>query len=246
MDKADISLELELFGEESADGGFLKGDQSGSNSAGNKRKAVTDSYSSTTSPPRKKKLEKKSAKFDSKGFLREESDAKHLYWAPFQFSDDPKETRQNNAGKDIPTNHQLKKAYATDTIDTKFDDHTQLRAWLKIHQQPSGGKYADLVGRIGEYIEERGGEIDDRYGTVKAVRKKASRPKKQKVLTRAEILAAAQKAFEEANQPKVQPAGTKPQASSSDKAREGTTTNMKRSKTKQVRTKEGDPDMRSQ
>ncbi|KAM3413496.1 hypothetical protein BST61_g11567 [Cercospora zeina] len=245
MDKLDISLELELFGEESADEGSRKGDQSGAKATGTKRKAVTDVDNSTASPPKKKKHEEKSAKFDSKGFLHEESDAKHSHWAPFQVSDDPNETRKNNADKVIPTNTQLKKAYATDTIDTKFD-HTQLRAWLKIHQQPCGGKYADLMARSGEYIEAHGGEIDDRYGTVKAVRKKVSKPRKQQPQTRAEILAAAQKAFEEANRPKVQPAGTKPQASSTDKAREGNSRDIERKKATQVRTKEDGPIMRTQ
>ncbi|PPJ52455.1 hypothetical protein CBER1_10376 [Cercospora berteroae] len=237
MEQPPISLELELFGEESPDEqspdeSSPKAAKSGVTVADIEHQAVAEDAKSVASPSKKRKHEEESDPSDSKGSLKDEHDAKSPKWAPFQVSDDPNKTRQTNAGKDIPTNAQLRKAYITDTIETEFDDHTQLRAWLKIQHQPSSGKYADLAMRVGEYIKAHGQEIDSWYGTVETVQKKAPKPKKQQAQTKDAILAAAQKAFEEANRPSVPTGGTKSQKSSGDTAREGATGDAKHEKVK--------------
>ncbi|CAK1367374.1 hypothetical protein CB0940_10665 [Cercospora beticola] len=246
-----ISLELELFGEESPDEeapdeSSPKAAKSGLTVASDEPQTVTEDAKLLASTSKKRKHEEGSDTSDSKGSPRDEHDVRPPKWAPFQVSDDPNKIRQTNTGKDIPTNAQLIRAYTTDTVETEFDDHTQLRAWLKIQHQPSRGKFEDLAVRVGEYIKAHGQEIDHWYGTVKTVQKKAPKPKKQQAQTKDDILAAAQKAFEEANRPSVPTGGTKSEKFSGDTAREAAKGHPRRKKVKHAHVPEGDPSERPQ
>lgn len=195
------SLEFELFGEESNSETSPQRHASTTKSS-NKREADNGDHHSVAGTVQKKRVNE-AQMFDSKGYINGKHSPPHSDWAPFQASDDPNAIRQTNTGKDIPTNGQLKTACANGTIGIDFDDHNQLRAWLKVHNQPSGGKYAALVERTQDYIDAHGEELDDWYGTIKAKQKKTVARMKKRVETKADVLAKAQKAFEEASRSKV-------------------------------------------
>ncbi|KAI5364025.1 hypothetical protein Slin15195_G096800 [Septoria linicola] len=195
------SLDFELFGEES-DSETSPQLHTPTANTSQKRKADNGDHGCVAGSAKKKRVGE-AQMFDSKDSINSKHSPTHSDWAPFQVSDDPKATRQTNTGKDIPTNGQLKIACANGTIGIDFNDHNQLRAWLKIHKQPSSGNYAALVERVEDYLDAHGEELDDWYSTVKAKQKKPVVRTKKRVQTKADVLARAQKAFEEASRLKV-------------------------------------------